>query len=221
MFILLINVIWAALKDGLSLNMIMISAVLMALYLLGWFRGTKVNLFIGLFIVEVMLFGFAAHLDIVTFNNPLRLFSLYYDLTAGILLIAGIALLAGWAKTISAGGGKESLYSGLFTEKSGVKFGFWQSQLISVLIIVAASALTIKDMGWAMDPYMTALSNNIFARVEGSISILSLCLYTLVKFWLIWAVIFIFSGSVLTRRLKIMIAAAFFLAAGSTLFYVK
>ena len=45
MGILFVNIFFAAFKDGLSPAMIMASALVIAVYLFGWYKGFKVNLF--------------------------------------------------------------------------------------------------------------------------------------------------------------------------------
>ena len=200
--------------------MIMVGALLMALFMFSWYKGINLWFPFPLFIVGSMLTGFFAHLDILTFNDHIRVFTLFYDLIAGILLIAGIMLFLDRVRSYGSPQQK-SLFSGVFVQITGAPMGPWQKRGLNFLILTVVITLTVKDLNWPMDPYMVALSNNIFGQVAEKMSFFGLCLYTFLKFWVVWIALFIFSGSMLDKRIKLMIAAAFFLAAGSSLFYLK
>ncbi len=208
MSILLFNVLIAGLKDGYSSTMIMAAGLIMVLYIYGWRRGYKVNWFVGWFIFELMLFGFFAHLDAITYN-PYRIFSLLHDVLAGLLFVIGVKLFLNWIAKKQA------------VSLAPTPLKLWQRSLLSLVIAVCALTLVIADVRYPMDPYMVALSNNIFAKVAGVISILALCLYTILKFWMVWVVVIVFLSSRIEKNFKIILAAAFCLASGLSIFYLR
>ena len=217
MGLLLYNVVMAALKDGVSPTMIMASALLMALYLFSWYRGSKLNRFFVILIIGFMLVGFFAHLTVMMLYSPLHIFALIYNVLAGAMLVVGIIFVLDWVH-IKRGHPTKVLWMNQFLQSAYRPLVIWQKQLLAVMIVACIFIVTIKDISIAMDPYMVALSNNIFADVERMISFLSLCLYTIIKFWLVWVVIILFSSEAVGRRLKLMVTAAFFIAVGTSIF---
>lgn len=216
MGILLANVVIAALKDGMGPNMIMVSAVVILLHLLSWERGIRVVFFCWLFVVLVMLLSFLGHLDAFVVYDALRFYPLAYDVLAGALLVAGVALVLDW---MALRAGRPVYFR--FEQNAVSRLDFFKVVVLLAMIVLVSIVLVVKDLTWAMDPYVVALSNNIFGGLMVKSSFICVGVYSVLKFWMVLAVMIIFSGTFLSRSVKLKVAAAFLLAAGSTLFYVK
>lgn len=214
---LLYNVLMSGLNDGLSVTMISTVAMVLALYILSWRRNFNLNWFLGVLIVATMLFGFLAHLYAVDFGNPGRIYTLLDWLYAGFFLISGIVILWDWLRARTRKS-MESLVLGSLSEGNKKEISGWFAQGLSAVILIAALTVTVQDMRVPMAPYMIAITNNIYANILPWLCIFSLFLYTILKFWLVWTVIFLFSWTRMSQQIKLMIVAAFFLAAGVKLF---
>lgn len=209
MGLLMCNVMLAAFNDSLSPIMILIGAFVVALYMFGWYRDCKMGTFVGIFVGQMIMLSFLAHLDIVALPNPWRLLSLLYDVLSGGVFVLGVKALLDWIKQDH------------IDDNKGSRLKFKQASVLGVAMAVAIFAVVNKIATNPIDPYMTALVNNLFGRVAGMVSLLSLGLYVILKFWMIWFLIAVFQWGRFNQRLRLMLAAAFCLAAGIGMFFVK
>lgn len=218
MGLMMVNVLLAALKDGLGPLPITLSAVIITLFLLSRVWQSRLTFFILFLFVETQFFTFSSRLSTIEFIDNFRIFALLHDLLSGSLFVVGMVLAGQWLSSMQAGS-IPAWFERPIPDKT--IFPFWKRFFLSSSVTLTAFILTVNDMRIAMDPYVLAISNNIFGGIAVRFSFLLFILYALVKFWLVWLVFFLYDRRLMKPRMELVTASAFLIASGFGIFYLK